>query len=223
MALTSNERIVDTRYSGIHTCIDPVDAPMNPISKSDAQLLQRFVEKFEELSDLLFCPNTDPIAKEFRTGESDGSRIREKWRPLKVATDPSALDGLHAKLPARIPKLFEHLLLNYRWAEVDLDMFTLTANPIGHDLSRWLAEASRDTFLWNFHLSNGYIPFAKGHDYDRICFETKTRKKGDECRIVKIDHEGVLVNERIVIVRELAPSFRLLVEQTIAHKKPSGH
>ena len=58
-------------------------------------------------------------------------------------------------------------------------------------------------------------------DYDQICFETKTRKKGDECRIVKIDHEEVLVIERIQIVREIAPSFRSLVEQTIAHKKRS--
>jgi hypothetical protein len=194
---------------------------MNPISKSDADLLERFVDKFAELSGLLFYPKTDPVAKEFRTGESDESQIQEKWRPLRTTTDTSALDSLRAKLPARIPRLFEHLLLNYRWAEVDLDMFTLTANPIGSDLSRWLDEASRDKFLWNFHLRSGYIPFGKGPDmdYDRICFETKSRKKGDECRIVKIDHEEVLCNERIKIVRELAPSFRSLVEQTIAHKR----
>jgi hypothetical protein len=193
---------------------------MNPISKSDAELLQRFVDKFEELSGLLFYPETDPVAKEFRTGEI-GSSVEEKWRPIRVETDPSALDSLRAKLPARIPKLFEHLLLNYRWAQVVLDVFTLTANPIGNDLSRWLAEASRDKFLWNFHLRNGYIPFAKGHDmdYDRICFDTKSRKKGDEYRVVKIDHEEVLCNERIKIVREVAPSFRSLIGQTIAHKQ----
>jgi|SRR5579872_3768020 len=193
---------------------------MNPISKSDADLLQRFVDKFEELSGLLFFPETDPIAKEFRT-EEVGTNVEERWRPIKVATDPSALDALHAKLPARIPKLFERLLPNYRWAEVDLDLFTLTANPLGSDLSRWHNEASRDKFLWNFHLRNGYIPFGKGHDmdYDRICFETKTRKKGDECRVVKIDAEEVLCFERIQIVRQMAPSFRSLVEQTIAHRK----
>jgi hypothetical protein len=196
---------------------------MNPISKSDEELLQRFVDRFEELSGLRFYPATDPIAREFRTGEIDGTRIEEKWRPVRVATAPSALDGLRAKLPARIPTLFEHLLLNYRWADVDLDIFTLTANPIGNDLSRWLAEAARDEFLWNFHLRSGYIPFGKGPDmdYDRICFETRTRKRGDECRIVKIDHEEALCSERITIVRELAPSFRSLVEQTIAHKKSS--
>jgi hypothetical protein len=194
---------------------------MNPISKSDNELLRRFVDKFEELSGLLFYPATDPVAREFRTGETDGWGPEEKWRPLQITTAPSALDGLRAKLPARIPELFEHLLLNYRWAEVDLDFFTLTANPLGNDLSRWFDEASRDRFLWNFHLRSGYIPFGKGHDmdYDRICFETKSRKKGDECRIVKIDHEEVLCNERIKIVREMAPSFRSLVEQTIAHKK----
>ena len=194
---------------------------MNPISQGDAALLERFVDKFGELSGLRFYPDTDPVAREFSTGKNDTYDLEENWKPVRISTDVSALESLQSRLPARLPKLFERLLLNFRWAEVDLDLYTLTANPLGNDLSRWLSEASRDKFLWNFHLRSGYIPFAKGHDMDyyRIRFETKSRKKGDECRIVKIDHEEVLCNERIKIVSELAPSFRSLVERTIAHKK----
>jgi hypothetical protein len=194
---------------------------MNPISQTDAFLLDRFVGTFGELSGLRFYPKTDPVAKEFSTGKDNEYDIEENWKPVRVSTGVSALEALQSKLPARLPKLFERLLLNFRWAEVDLDFYTLTANPLGSDLSRWLGEASRDKFLWTFLLRSGYIPFAKGHDmdYDRICFETKSRKKGDECRVVKIDHEEVLCNERIHIVKEMAPSFRSLVEQTIAYKK----
>ena len=56
--------------------------------------------------------------------------------------------------------------------------------------------------MWDFLLRSGYIPFGKGPDidYDRICFGLISRKKGSECRIVKIDHEEVLCNERIKIV-----------------------
>jgi hypothetical protein len=194
---------------------------MNPISKADDALLERFVGKFEEFGDLDFFPDLDPIAKQLSAGKVDGSDSLERWKPLRVTTEPSALDLLYNGLPARLPKLFERLLLNFRWAEVDLDIYRLTPNPPGTDLSGWLAEASRDNFLWKFLLRSGYIPLGKGPDmdYDQICFETKTRKNGDECRIVKIDHEEVLCDERIKIVRELAPSFRSLVEQTIAHKK----
>ena len=194
---------------------------MNPISQADDELLRRFVGKFEELADLDFYPELDPIAKLLSVGKIVGFDQMERWRPVRVATDPSALDSVYQKLPARLPKLFERLLLHFHWAEVDLDICRLTPNPPGKDLSGWLAEASRDKFLWTFLLRSGYIPFGKGPDIDcdRICFDLKTRKKGDECRIVKIDHEEALCNERIKVVRELAPSFRSLVEQTIAHKK----
>lgn len=194
---------------------------MNPISKADDALLERYVDKFEELADLNFYPDLDPIAKQLSVGTIEDFSSRDHWRPIRVATDASALDSTHSKLPAPMPKLFERLLLNFRWAEVDLGLYRLTANPPGKDLSGWLAEVSRDKFLWTFLLRSGYIPFGKGPDmdYDQICFETKKRKRGDECRIVKIDHEQVLVFERIKIVRELAPNFRSLVEQTIAQKK----
>lgn len=47
------------------------------------------------------------------------------WRPIRVDTDPSALDPIYARLPARFPELFERLLLTYRWAEVHQDAFTM--------------------------------------------------------------------------------------------------
>jgi len=194
---------------------------MNPISKKDASLLERFVSKFQELADLDFFPDLDPVAKQLSVGTIREFDQLERWRPIQVTTDLAALDSLYQSLPGRLPKLFEHLLLHFRWAEVDLDLYTLSPNPPGNDLSGWLAQASRDKVMWPFLLRAGYIPFGKGPHmhYDQICFETKSRKKGDECRIVQIDHEEVLCNERLKVVREIAPTFRSLVEQTIAREK----
>jgi hypothetical protein len=116
------------------------------------------------------------------------------------------LESLYAKLPARLPSLFERLLLTYRWAEVHLDTFTLFANPLGPDLGGWHREASRDKILWSFLLAAGYIPFAKGPDM--VCFAVRDRRKNNESPIVKIDHEEILCNNRLRIVKQMAPSPR---------------
>jgi len=57
-------------------------------------------------------------------------------------------------------------------------------------------------------------------DYDPVCFDIKSRKKNGECRIVKIDHEEILCNNRVKLVAELAPSFRELVIRTIDQGSP---
>ena len=52
-------------------------------------------------------------------------------------------------------------------------------------------------------------------DYDPVSFDLKSRNKNGDYRIVKIDHEEILCNNRIRVVAELAPSFEHLVRQTI--------
>jgi hypothetical protein len=71
--------------------------------------------------------------------------------------------------------------------------------------------------FWEALIPAGLIQFGKGPDldYDPVCFDIKTRKQGGDCRIVKIDHEEILCNNRIKVVAELAPSFYQLVLQTI--------
>ena len=66
-------------------------------------------------------------------------------------------------------------------------------------------------------IASGYIQFGKGPDldYDPVSFDLKSRNKNGDYRIVKIDHEEILCNNRITLVAELAPSFEHLVRQTI--------
>jgi hypothetical protein len=58
-------------------------------------------------------------------------------------------------------------------------------------------------------------------DYDPVCFDMNSRKKNREMRVVKIDHGEIFCNSRVKVVAELAPSFEVLVLQTIeaANKK----
>jgi hypothetical protein len=84
---------------------------------------------------------------------------------------------------------------------------------------------SEDVILWRFLLQSGYIRFGKGPDldYDPICFDISSRKKNRDCRIVKIDHEQILCNDRLKIVIELAPGFEQPVLQTIDQANKTTH
>jgi hypothetical protein len=194
--------------------------PPIPNKTTDDELLQRFVGTFEKLDDLTVW-ETDPISQRLAVGAPDRYGF-DKWRHIQVNTASPLLEPLYAKLPTRFPKLFELLILSYRWAEVDLMTYRLLANSPGPDLAGLLEQMSKDPAIWGALLPAGYIQFGKGPDmdYDPVCFDIKSRKKNGDCRIVKIDHEEILCNNRIKLVAELAPSFRHLVLQTIeqAHR-----
>jgi hypothetical protein len=185
-------------------------------NKIRGQLVEQFVACWEKLNGLSVNENLDPLASRFSTGEKTEFG-GEAWRPILQTTDPSMLDPLYARLPARFPPLYERLVLTYRWPEVDLGSYRLLGNPLGPDLSGLLQEILKDKFLSACLLKSGYIPFGKGPDidYDPVCFDLKSRKKNREFKIVKIDHEKILCNERIKVVAELAPTFEQLVRNTI--------
>ena len=180
-------------------------------------LVERFVDSFGNLDDMRVNADIDPIAPELAFGERDEFG-QTKWRPLRYATDASHLELLYAKLPARLPKLYERLILSFRWAEVDLETFRLLANPPGPDLGGLSQEVIKDQFLSDVLLKNGFVKFGKGPDidYDPVCFNISARMKNGDCRVVKIDHEEILCNSRIRIVREMAESFEKLMLTTIA-------
>ena len=179
------------------------------------ELIDRFVSCFEKLDEMIAF-DTDPVALELAVGEPDQYGFRN-WRPRKVNTAPTQLEAIYAKLPAPFPPTFEQLVLSYRWAEVDLGTYRLVANPPGPDLSGLGAEICRDEFMWKHLIRNGYVRFGKGPDmdYDPVCFDISSRRKNKDCKIVKLDHEQILCNERIEIVAELAPGFEELMLQTI--------
>jgi hypothetical protein len=179
-------------------------------------LVERFVGCFSKLDEMTANEVTDPIAWGLSVGEPDIYGCK-RWQPIRIDTPRAALEAIYAKLPARFPPVYQHMILSYRWAEVDLQLYRLLPNPPGPGLTGLLMEMSKDRGLWNCLLPAGYVQFGKGSDgdYDPVCFDYTTRKKSRECRIVKIDHEEILCNERVRVVSELAPTFETLVVSTI--------
>lgn len=189
----------------------------------ERDLLEQFVATFETFDDMSTSREHEPMAWELKVVEPDQYGWFQ-WRPARISTDPRLLDLLYARLPARFPPMYEQLVLSYRWAKVDLDTFTLLANPPGADLSGLLTEIEKDKGLTESLIPAGYIKFGKGPDldYDPVCFDIKSRTKGKDYRIVKLDHEEILCNYRVKVVAELAPSFQQLVRQTIERAHSSN-
>jgi hypothetical protein len=184
---------------------------------NNAELIEKFVASFSKLDEMTVrAQESDPVAWELRSGE-----VTEygwsRWLPVNAKSSRTLLDPIYAKLPARFPPLYEELVLSYRWAKVDLELFRLLANPLGPDLSGLAASITADRRLQESLVPAGYMQFGQGPDidYDPVCFDIKSRSKNGDYRIVKIDHEEILCNFRVKVVSELAPSFYELVRRTI--------
>lgn len=158
----------------------------------------------------------DFVALFYYERELDEGAPQERAIPQR--TDPKALDLLYEALPARLPRLYEQLILSYRWPAIELRKFALLANPPGPGLTGLLDEMKRDRWLWEEMIPRGWIPFAQGPggEYDPVCFQVRQEKESGDCRVVQLDHEQMLCYSRIVEVEELASSFRELVELTVA-------
>jgi hypothetical protein len=184
------------------------------------RLIDEFIKAFIMLDDLSTCYELDPIAYELTFGKPDEYGLK-RWRPTLCSTDKSALKEIYKIIPVPFPPLFEQLILSYRWAEVDLRLYRLLANPPGQDFCRLIAEIMKDKALWDVLTPNGYLQFGKGPDlnYDPVCFDFNKPGMDGDYRIVQIDHEEILCKYRIKEVAELAPSFKDLVKLTILQTK----
>jgi hypothetical protein len=137
-------------------------------------LVEEFVASFARLDGMETNKFENPVSLELAVEEANEFGERH-WSPARVTTDPSLLEPVYAKLPAKFPKLFERLVLSYRWAEVELGPFRLIANPPGPDLSGLFRGMSKDSGLWESLIRAGYIQFGKGPDinYVPVCFDSK--------------------------------------------------
>jgi len=107
------------------------------------------------------------------------------------------------------------LVLSYRWYRLDVGPVQLLSS-LPPNLDGLVEAITNDNKLFTTLSRGGFVQFGKGSDvdYDPVCFDSSNLRDGD-CRIVKFDHEEILMNDRLVEVAELAPTFRQLVEQLV--------
>ena len=121
---------------------------------NDVELIREFVAAFATFDGMSVVAGADSLLLELRDGQP-GKRAAT-LRPMAVSTDRSALEPVYERLGARFPPLYENLVLSYRWAKVDLELFTLLANPPGPNLDGLVGEILRDPAFVETLIPHGY-------------------------------------------------------------------
>jgi len=132
---------------------------------------------------------------------------------IKGIKEAPWLSNVEAKLPSRLPPLFLSLLSRYIFLLFDAGPLTFFANT-GEDIyDEFSLAVFRDEVLSEQMLAAGYLHFARldTGSYDPICFDTNNPSGNGDYRIVQIDHEEILINDRVKVVKQIAPSFRQFV------------
>jgi hypothetical protein len=130
------------------------------------------------------------------------------------------IDTLEQGLPKRLPPSFSSLVRRYTFAPFEwgpLFFFGNSKAQHEHDLP---AAVLRDRAMWNTTLRAGFIRFAQsaGGNYDAVCFDARAPQRNREFRIVRLDHESILIKQQIDVREEIAPSFVALVESLLASR-----
>jgi hypothetical protein len=190
--------------------------PHKPKTFTVDQRIDAFVEKINALP-REWASDTD-IPPSLRLGSSEGG-WRYDWR-IQKRDDIDWIEALEANLPGPLSPSFRSLVTRYVYPAFSVGGLWLFANTREQASNDWRIWLWQDKYLSRGLLTNGCIQFARPDtgSYDPICFDTRNRAKDGECPIVRIDHEGILCDDRLVIISQVAPSFSDFVEDYLAER-----
>jgi len=179
----------------------------------DAALIQRFVDCFQRLDDSTYTADEPPPA-ELSLGPDPNDWNTIRWAPAAIATPPESLTALPRS--ESLPMLYRQLVVSFRWLSVDLEIVRLLGNPPGDGLQPLANLMTADPVLENTLAPNRYVRFALAADcYDPICLDLN-RVTNADCPVVRLNHESILMHDKIGDVSTLFGSFRDLVFGVLA-------
>src|SRR5438128_1350721 len=170
--------------------------------KNPTPLLEQFVEAFHRLDTLnvsrsmSFGGDIEPLLVE----PWDPYGLAD-WRPHRIETSAAAMDAFHHQVGGPLPPMYDELVQTYAWWMVDLETFRLLPNlpPVPASVGR---EIVADPVLFRVLSAGGFVQFGRGPDvdYDPVCFDLRNCGADGDCRVVKFDHEDILIRETLSIV-----------------------
>jgi hypothetical protein len=183
-------------------------------------LVDAFVATVAQSDDSLWYSQAHPPAPEFHQGVDPQDWDRILWAPARVATARSHLRPILDRLERPLPRLYERLVLNYRWPEVFLHRIRLKGNGPGPDLSDLTGELFADPAFNEILIPQGFLPFAFGAErdewsYDPVCFDLNGLNADGDCRILRFEHESILSCGKVGEVRTLWPSLNAWMADTV--------
>jgi hypothetical protein len=142
-----------------------------------------------------------------------------------IPTERAQLRPIRDRLSRPLPRLYENLVLNYRWPEVYLHGIRLKANSPGPDLSGLAGALFEDPAFESVLIREGYLPFAYGGgdrgewSFDPVCFDLNRLRSNCDCPIMRFEHESILCWGKIGEVWQLWPSMEAMMVDTIKAAK----
>lgn len=127
------------------------------------------------------------------------------------------IEQFESKLPARLPVSFHSLITRYSFPSFEVKSLALFANIWNDEEGELSSVIFKDKTMAEVTHKAGYIQFARPADgsYDPICFDTRERSGNQESPIVRLDHEAILINSRIVVCETIAKSFFAFVKSVV--------
>jgi hypothetical protein len=127
------------------------------------------------------------------------------------------IDQAQERLPFRLPSCFTDFVCHYVFADFEISRLHHYDNYGGNEYWCWQVAIFRDKPIFEICTAHLFLPIGQPEDgnYDRVCLDLN-RLKSDDCPVVQLDHEAILLNEKIEIVAELAPSYKQLITNVLA-------
>jgi len=148
----------------------------------------------------------------------------DDWCPWRIVPSSGAdwLPALEARLPVRFPLTFTALVSRYLFPAFgcgSIQFYGVGVTGPDAEFEELRLAMLQNPALDGFLCQHGLLPFARTEEglYDRICFDFRNGSSSDEPPVVQIDHEEVLIHERIHLVRTLSPASHLLIEEMTAN------
>jgi len=156
------------------------------------------------------------VPQELRTKEMTDVPDMYEWE-IRPATDNAWVAPLESRLPYPFPAIYRSLISQFRFAEFEVGSVMFLANTGRNDVFNDLCRVWADDRFPNELLRHGFLQFGReaGGGYDPVCFAMKERKRGD-APLVQLDHEEVLIRNRIRIRAKIAPSFGAFIHGVVA-------
>lgn len=141
----------------------------------------------------------------------------------KVGAKPTSgidwVSELETKLGRNLPPSFKSLLSRYEFEPFECGGVLFFGNSRRVDDAREEMRyvIFRDKVLSDCLLSNGYIQIGRPDtgDYDAICFDLNRLDSRQECPLVRVEHENILIEQKIVVTQVLASSFPAFMQKAL--------
>jgi hypothetical protein len=151
-----------------------------------------------------------PIVDQF------AARLDQAGLLIGRTSQATRIEELEWMLERRLPKSFRYLVANYAFRPFEWGPVSFFGNSETYDVFSLHIAPMRDDIIWQTTRSAGFVYFGRPEtaNYDPICFAPAASDR--ESPIVQLDHEVILIERRIKIAREIAPTFAALAERLIS-------